>query len=205
MSNKYAVLQAQSANDDGDGLKLALFELEHSGKLWAGDGEKIAEDTAEDLRCVLPLHPPSSPSAVCATNDGPCRMTVGAMLQERYDEISNEMKSHAAPEHKTDRESKKAPEHRADRESMSMPDYLHAAIPLLCPVPDKDGRYREGRNSEATRWSTSAVAGAPPSAVAPATVPGGDGGKGGFVPGKFVPEMFVPLPLIVVYSVFHIV
>ena len=70
--------------------------------------------------------------------------------KDRSDEISNEMKSNAAPEHKADRESiYAAPGHMADRESMSTPDSLQAVNPLLCPVPDKDGRYRGRRIS---RW-----------------------------------------------------
>ena len=86
-------------------------------------------------------------------------------------------------------ESQAAPKLKADRESMSKPDYLHVANPLLYPVPDKDGRYRERRISEAARWPTSAVAAAPPSAVAPAAVPGCIGERA-FVPEK---KRFVPL------------
>ena len=106
-----------------------------------------------------PLPSPSSSALCAATNEGPCRMTVGAMLQERYGEISNEMKNMKsdATGYKKDEsddisnamKSHAAPEHKADRESMSKPDYLHAVNPLLCPVPDKDGRYRGRRIS---RW-----------------------------------------------------
>ena len=117
-------------------------------------------------------------------------MTVGARLQARYDEISNEMKSMEldAAGYKKDRsdeisnemKSHAAPEHKADRESMSKPDYLHAVNSLLCPVPDKDGRYR-GRwindakggcvSAQGVNMTPPGVAAAPPSVATSVAIP----------------------------------
>ena len=93
-----------------------------------GEEDLYAEKTREQLEFRNPegsrhASLASSPSPCIATNEGPCRMTVGAAAsykKDRVDEISSEMKSNAAPEHKADHESiYAAPKHQADRESMS--------------------------------------------------------------------------------------
>ena len=105
---------------------------------FASDEELYAEKTRKQMEFQKGLRHASplalSPSPCTATNEGPCRMTVGAKpdCMKLDDEISNEMKSkkadresmskYAAPEHKKDRESiYAAPEHKADHESMSEP------------------------------------------------------------------------------------